>query len=197
MNHAILTTTSRLAFGLLVSSLAGVSAHAQPMAPFMQSLPFSYEGQVGGLNAWSLEGNDDLWLVTPDGNTVVVGYVFSGRGVDIGSAILGIDPINVWESLGITGEEPVDRAAPSLPPTPSALPVPDAASTEAGSLRSVISDAAPDMVHLDDAQRDDLLTRLVASIAAAETPEGFIEALVTWRHDVAAAAGAAGPVNGQ
>lgn len=203
--------TAGLALGATLGLLSIFPAQARTMAPFMESLPFRYEGQVGGLDAWSLEGGEDLWLVLPDGNTVIVGFVFSGRGQDIGSAILGVEPVNVWESLGIEmnaadGNAPVAPAARPAPMADLAAPgvagAPGAAGTwtetppaaqipQPRRLQDVMADATPDMVRLTSDQRDELLAQLVEAIAAAQTPDAFLQALVDWRHRVAVLAGEA------
>lgn len=200
MQYRMFRATSGLALGAALCLLSATTAQARTLAPFMESLPFRYEGQVGGLDAWSLEGGEDLWLVLPDGNTVIVGFVFSGRGQDIGSAILGVEPVNVWDSLGIDAEDrtgqisnmpaidTAPRAGSDLPDAGVALP-PVTQVPQPRRLQDVMADATPDMVRLTAAQRDDLLAQLVEAIAAAQTPEAFLQALVDWRHRVAILSG--------
>ena len=77
----------------------GAASAQEVPAGFMQDLPFSYRGNVLGMPAWTLPDNDLLFMVGPDGKTVLTGYVFDTQGEDIGSILTGTPPVNVWESL--------------------------------------------------------------------------------------------------
>lgn len=170
--------------GLLAATaaiaLSAGAASAQSKAPFMQDLPFTYEGQIGGLDAWSLEGHDDLWLVLPDGNTVIAGFVFNGRGRDIGSVMLGLEPIDVQESLGLDldGEAQPEEAPQAQAPVSGAGSQVAAQNPEA--LQDALRRAAPSMAGYSDAERDALLADLVEAMSAARTPDEFQGALVAW-----------------
>lgn len=185
---SLLAATSVLAFTV-------GSAQANQTGTFMDGLPFVYEGRIGGLDAWSLEGSTELWMVLPDGQHVIGGYVFNRRGFDVGSVTLGIEPVNIWESLSIENpsganedvrpaEPPVYRTLPIMgePAIPQASGIPaegrDAAVSEA------MRDTAPLLSRVSDAERRELLEDLVRAIAEAETPEGFQRALIHWRERV-------------
>lgn len=152
-------------------------AAAQVKAPFMESLPFTYEGQIGGLDAWSLPGEEDLWLVLPDGQTVIAGFVFNGRGNDIGSAMLGLEPVHAAESLqrhfGGTSSSSNDELRGAIAPLTSQAALETA-------LEDTMIRAYPDLEKLSDEDRDALLVTLVDDLDAAQSPQEFQETLLQW-----------------
>jgi hypothetical protein len=73
----------------LIALIAG-GAVAQTPPSALADLPgVSFEGQIGGMDVWSVPGTDELYAVTPDGRTLVRGKIFSGTGRDIGAALIG------------------------------------------------------------------------------------------------------------
>lgn len=49
----------------------------------------NYLGVVGGLEAWSVDGSDALWMRAPDGRSLIRGDMYSAAGRDLGAALLG------------------------------------------------------------------------------------------------------------
>lgn len=164
--------------------LSGLPVHAQTKAPFMEGYPFSYEGKIGGMDAWSLPGEEDLWMVMPDGQTVVAGFVFSGRGMDLGSALLGLDPIDVQDSLmGFLEDQTSNRTQIEDFPDMDDLELEGRINQSAVALDETVASVAPQLEAMSDDMRDELLIQLVEKLEAAETPEDFQMQLVLW-HDL-------------
>jgi len=78
-------------------------------------------GVVGGLEAWSVDGSDSLWMRAPDGRALIRGDMFSAAGRDLGPALLGTGPEPANAPVPKTS---VEVAAPAATPDWSA---PDAA----------------------------------------------------------------------
>ena len=178
-------TGIRKAVAIITTLILSTSslAMAQVKAPFMEDYPFVYEGQVGGLDAWSLPDDEDLWLVLPDGSTVVAGLVFSGRGNDIGSTLLGIEPVDAIESLDMMVGR-IDQGFRNAPITEQQAPVPDDAFDGMQALEDAMLRAGPDLNALSDQERDGLLADLVESLDQASSPEEFQERLLDWHEMV-------------
>lgn len=174
MKHLKVPLVAALTMGAF--SLSAGMAGSQTRAPFMESFPFNYEGKVGGLDAWSLPDNEELWVVLPDGNTVIAGLAFSGRGNDIGSVMLGLEPVDVFESLEMMLEDPMAQL-------PELQRLPEEARDSMGSLEQAVISASPDLNALSAAERDGLLADLVQSLNDAENPEDFQLRLLKW-HDM-------------
>lgn len=89
------TFTGGLAASLIALSAAGAGAQTPPGA--LAGLPgVSFEGEIGGLEVWSVPGTDELFAVTPDGRTLMRGAIFSGSGRDIGAALTGATPSELF-----------------------------------------------------------------------------------------------------
>ena len=76
----------------LLSLLAGGAFAQTPPAQLAGLAGITYEGQIGGLDVWSVPGMTDLFAVTPDGRTLMRGALFSGSGRDLGAALTGSAP---------------------------------------------------------------------------------------------------------
>lgn len=183
----LLAATSVLAF----SASASLAQGAAPTGTFMDGLPYVYEGRIGGLDAWSLEGSSELWLVLPDGQHVIGGYVFNRRGYDIGSVTLGMEPVNIWESLGIedpanpggsTALQPPAQIEPAMGEANPTYQAPDPSRDAA--VAEAMRETGPLLSRISDVERRELLEDLVHVIAEAETPEAFQIGLIRWRERV-------------
>lgn len=139
-------------FGLCAVAASAGGAFAQTKSDFMEGYPFQYEGQIGGLDAWSLPEQEDLWLVLPDGQTVIAGFVFNNRGNDIGSALLGIEPMGAKESLDMI------FAAND-----------DAVEENSSSVADEDAQAAP----ATEDDPEDLIAKMIADLDASASPEEF------------------------
>lgn len=94
--------TTRLKTLLLagVATLSASAAFAQQaeMPEFLSQLDgVAYQGQLAGMDIYSLEGYQGIWMVSPDGRTAMAGTVFSNDGRDLGSAFTGGQPVRAFE----------------------------------------------------------------------------------------------------
>ena len=101
-----------LSAALLSVFTGGASAQTPPGA--LAVVPgLTYEGQIGGMDVWSMPGVSDLFAVSPDGRTLVRGAIFSGSGRDIGAALTGSEPSTLVpdpESIGdVSPREKIER----------------------------------------------------------------------------------------
>jgi hypothetical protein len=86
--------------GLVMTACALLSVMIGSHATLAQTPPeqirdmpgLSYLGVVGGLEAWSVNGSDALWMRAPDGRALIRGDMFSAVGKDLGAALLGTGP---------------------------------------------------------------------------------------------------------
>lgn len=96
---------------LTASSLLAICLGLSPV--FAQTPPeqirdwpgLTYLGVVGGLEAWSVDGSDALWMRAPDGRGLIRGEMFSAAGRDLGAALTGADPAPLRETLEVTGPD--------------------------------------------------------------------------------------------
>jgi hypothetical protein len=100
-----------LAVSLLALTVAGAAAQTPPSA--LSVVPgITFEGQVGGMDVWSVPGQADLFVVAPDGRTILRGLMFSGTGRDIGSAFTGASPSELFTLSGLEKLEDHDHPHP-------------------------------------------------------------------------------------
>lgn len=95
--------TAASLFALLVG-LSPVSAQTPPEQ--IRDWPgLTYLGVVAGLEAWSVEGSDALWMRAPDGRGLIRGDLFSAAGRDLGAALTGSEPASLRDGLGGAGPD--------------------------------------------------------------------------------------------
>ncbi len=83
-----------------VTSLTASAALAQQaeLPTFLTELDgIQFQGQMSGLDIYSMEGFEGIWMVSPDGRTAIAGTVFSNDGRDIGAAFTGGSPVRSFE----------------------------------------------------------------------------------------------------
>jgi len=177
---------------IAATGLLSTSALAQTPPAFMQGLDFTYEGQIGGLHAWSRPGTEELWVMLPDGRHVMAGYLFNQHGRDIGSVILGIEPIDALESMGL--EDPGGRASPDVDPWAPGNP--DLGSLVDDIIPEAIGSASPHIATMDPQDRNRLIAELIAGMDAATSPEEFRTAILEWGERVAGEPGDPGRSSG-
>lgn len=98
-----------LVSGLLLSAISADPVYAQTPPEQIRDYPgLTYLGQIGGLEAWSVEGSDALWMRAPDGRGLIRGDMFSAAGIDLGAALTGSDPSSPEEGLGVDGPDWTD-----------------------------------------------------------------------------------------
>jgi hypothetical protein len=86
MKHKIFGAMTALA---ALCASAPFSAAQTPPEQIRDLAGLSYLGVVGGLEAWSVDGSDALWMRAPDGRSLIRGDMFSAAGRDMGAALLG------------------------------------------------------------------------------------------------------------
>jgi protein-disulfide isomerase len=135
-------------------------ARAEPLRPLALDgrADVFYEGVMGGLHIWRVDGDPRVWALAPDGVSVL-------RGELLGPS--------AQRALGST-------SAPGPTLEGAALPAADPVAELAASgvdLGDVIArlDAAPDEV------KAGLLAGLVEALKSTETREAYIDAVATWR----------------
>lgn len=126
----------------------------------------SYEGLLGGLHVWRIDGDPRIWALAPDGVTLLLGDVMGPAA----------------QRSMASAAPPGQPSAPSRPASGGPLdPVADlqAAGVDLEAVAEQL-DAAPTEV------KAALLAALVEALKAAETREAYLEAVATWRESVLA-----------
>ncbi|WP_375263686.1 hypothetical protein [Palleronia sp.] len=191
------------ALGMAGSALAQTVPDAIADLPGVTSI-----GELAGLQAWSAENTQYLWLEGPDGE-LIAGFVFDRSGTDIGAEAAGVQPT---EFAVMTGAVSPEEAAAGVSATLAVKPedigieVPKEAEAETSDevakeapaairtnekgeteiiLPSEAFDVAQEMLtDLPEAERAELLMALVTALRPVETEEEFVEALQAWQADV-------------
>lgn len=143
---------------------AGVSAFAQtaytgavPVPPIIAQAEGARQvGLIGGLSAWSIPGQEAIFILAPDGKSTIIGYVFDENGADIGAQLTGAGAVDLSEILKAQAD--IEAQALLAP--------------EADAIAS-----AP--------QFDPHLDQLTSHLDAAGSPEEFRAILQTWVDDLA------------
>jgi len=82
-----------------IFAASALSAQQADLPNFLKgSAGLEFQGQVSGMDLYSMDGFEGLWLVSPDGRTAIAGTIFSGDGRDIGAAFTGGDPVRYFEN---------------------------------------------------------------------------------------------------
>ena len=82
-----------LAAASLLALTGAFSVQAQTPPEQIRDWPgLTYLGQVGGLETWTVENSDDLWMRAPDGRSLIRGEIFSVSGRNLGAALKGGAP---------------------------------------------------------------------------------------------------------
>ena len=77
----------------------GVLAQQSDIPDFLRNLDgLTYEGQVSGMDIYSTSGHDNLWLISPDGRTVIAGTILNDEGRDIGSVLASRPSVSEFEN---------------------------------------------------------------------------------------------------
>ena len=111
-----------------VAALSASTAFAQQaeLPDFLSQIEgVQYRGQMSGMDIYSMEGFQGIWLVSSDGMAAVAGTVFGNDGRDIGSAFSGAPPVRSFE-ISPQDVQPVAKPAPeSGTPQVSQIPQED------------------------------------------------------------------------
>lgn len=193
----------------LVALGATGSAFAQTVPAALADLPgIEPVGEIAGLQAWTAENAQYLWLEGPTGE-LIAGFVFDETGKDIGAAAAGTPPT---EFAVLTGELSPEEAAAGVsatlavkpediglevPQTDTAAegPIADVRVVENGETEVVLPseafDVAQEMLEgLPEAERAELLMALVTALRPVTTEDEFVAALKGWQDEVFARIGA-------
>lgn len=174
--------TKMLATVSAISLIASAAASQQAPAMLEGKSP-AYAGKIAGMDAWTTPNSDELFLVSPDGRSVISGTVFNHLGVNIGAAYLGaagtadpmLAPDLVAEAeLGVAPEETSMEGQGGVALTEMSMPT----------AQTVASDAEAAMQGLSETDRSRILLALVEGIRGVETEEDFRAALLEWRQTI-------------
>lgn len=198
----------------LVALGATGSAFAQTVPAAIADLPgVKSVGEIAGLQAWSAENTQYLWLEGPEGE-LVAGFVFDETGKDIGAAAAGTPPTEFAVMTGaISPQEAAAGVSATLAvkpediglelpaveaPKDAAEPIADVRVAENGETEVVLPseafDVAQEMLEgLPEAERAELLMALVTALRPVQTEEEFIVALKGWQDEVHAKVGTLAP----
>lgn len=173
-----------------LAAIPAVPALAQATTPYSGAVPIPpiiaqaegarQVGLIGGLSAWTIPGQEAVFIVAPDGQSTIIGYVFGPDGTDIGAQISGSAPVDLSQIL----KAQADIEASSLLSTEPAAP---ASSSETMLSKSAPS-AGPSVPEQADLAIDAHLDDLTEQLASASTREEFKAALEGWAENLVAQA---------
>ncbi|MFX4300024.1 thioredoxin fold domain-containing protein [Pseudosulfitobacter pseudonitzschiae] len=142
----------------LMIALAGFMAAGPALAQTTQLPDFlagregiEYQGNVSGMDLYTMDDFTGLWLIAPDGRTAIAGSIFSATGRDIGSAFSGSDPVTAFQS-----ETPLPRAEVSssagalVPEDTSDMMTPEEISQMAAGLEKIETEVFGDSMDLPE-----------------------------------------------
>lgn len=161
------------AAALLASTAAAAWAHGDAgdhgIAPssFMAELGASHVGDVAGHPAFEITGTSMLWLHLPDG-LVMGGFLFDDLGLDRGAELIGVEPMDVYSTLGLQPPGAIAEAGSGSADSPR--PAEDEA------MRRAIGAIA----ELPDAEKRQQLLGLLLAMNEAGTPEDFAKGVAAW-----------------
>lgn len=161
------------AAALLVSSAAAALAHGDAgdhgVAPssFMAELGASHVGDVAGHPAFEITGTSMLWLHLPDG-LVMGGFLFDDVGLDRGAELIGVEPMDVYSTLGLHPPAAIAEAGSGEADNPRL--------GEDEAMRRAIGAIA----ELPDAEKRQQLLGLLLAMNEARTPEDFAKGVAAW-----------------
>ncbi|MCW3782549.1 hypothetical protein [Defluviimonas salinarum] len=183
------------ALAAVILAVAGGQAFAQEAPGFLKDLPSRYRGEILGLQAWSIDDSDVVWFVSPDGQGLIGGYAYDLGGQDVGSAALGVTPVDAWSSFGLArpGAGPViSPVGENLSPFPgvddgeavSAVPDTVTPPESVKLVEDAMAVAREALADLPDEKQKAVLTDLVERMDRARTPEEFQLLLLEWSGQV-------------
>jgi protein-disulfide isomerase len=167
-----------------VASLSAASAFAQQadLPDFLNYIDgVEYRGQMSGMDIYSMEGFQGIWLVSPDGMTAVAGTVFGSDGRDIGSAFTGAAPVRSFEVAPQAGGSIAGPAPAPAPTEPLVSQVPQngvMTSAELDVMEEGISKIEEGILHpeVTAEHTDGAVDTAAVSQDAQDALEGFSEA---------------------
>lgn len=152
---------------------------------FLDLLQARRVGDISGIPALVLAGEDMVFLPLPDGK-IVGGFVFDREGHDVGAQLTGAAPLDIYASLGIL-------PPPGFAPTgkqPAKGNAPDAA-------EAAMADAVKAIAALPADEKRSRLIELMKAMNDAKTPDDFALGLEKWGREAGEASGAQDVSGGQ
>ncbi|WP_411840000.1 hypothetical protein [Paracoccus sp. ME4] len=180
--------------------LATTAFGAMPAAA--QGMPegeFVRLGEVAGLNVFKVEGQDGLWLISPDNKTVINGDYYDMSGP---APMVNYEPLDPSEQAAppaAAGLAPPTALAPGIGMSQPAIAIPELdtpavaapaaphASQVAGveMIDGIFNRLEAQLTGVDATVRNDLLVNLVNRMESARSPEEFQLMLMEWQAMVA------------
>lgn len=206
------SVSSVLRLGTAMAVVVSCSAPAFAQTGVIDAFPAKPVGEISGMPAWSVEGSDMVWMQAADGS-VIAGYVFDETGADIGSALLGVEPVSVWESFEIpapASTPPATEPAQAQTSQTTGLSWSDVVAgtspggspiviEESGTPPSTVSDATQETTQIasdalsviettlagvPEADKRALIEELMLMISTATSPEALQLGIVRWTEKV-------------
>lgn len=190
---------------LASTALAPAAMAGDAAANFIdKGFPLDLKGTLDGMQVYTLSPDDNtVWYRLPDG-TVIAGYAFDREGHDLNAKILGDEPMDVWESVGLqapgakAAAEPSDAGAADLAKTiqsaldalPDGPSDPKPASTASvgaqskAAMDATMAQTSKTIAALPDEKKRQELLDLVAQIKAATNPADFQLRVIEWNERV-------------
>ena len=166
---------------VLMSALlaAAGATQAQQVAPpsFLEGMPGArYEGQVSGMDVYVAGG--ELWLVAPDGRSVITGKLCSSSGRDLGAVFTGAAPADCFGQAQHNGDpllrgEELERMEG------------DVARLEAEFFDGGAAVGPEALVALSEKDRDELEASLREILASASSEEEIRAGVKAWTAEAA------------
>lgn len=169
---------------MLLSGVIGLASHAayaqQSEIPlFLQQIgDMTYEGQVSGMDLYSMEGFEGLWLVSPDGRTAMAGTIFSNDGRDIGAVMTGRTAVTAFEYKGAKAE--VSPISADVDPAAEGGSAPLLSGSELEEMEANVSRIGEDILGIETTSEPVIEEPSADSTSAAEvtkTAQGALEGL--------------------
>lgn len=160
-----------------ITALASSAVLAQETDGFLSQLGARQMGEIGNMPAHVIDGVDMVWLDLPGGH-VMGGFLFDLDGRDLGAALIGADPLNVYDTLGFS--VPDFLVQEEMEP----------ASMDDDADQAFLEAVAAIQALPDENKRRQLLELLLA-MSDAKSADELASKVVTWGQ------GVAGPVTGE
>jgi len=164
-----------------VPALLGLSgaAIAQDRPGFLAEFPVNHIGTFNGFDAWKVENQtgENVWFSIPGSNMIVTGYAFDLDGNDLTAEMQGVSPVDAWKTAGLergAAEENVIWSGIEGIVSPAEL------GAAQGLHQDVMQQTDQVLSNIPDERKREVISDLVASMNAAETPAQFQLALVDW-----------------
>lgn len=174
-----------------------------------------YQGNVSGMDLYTMNDFTGLWLIAPDGRTAIAGSIFSSTGRDIGSAFSGAEPVTAFlpparestensvtdmlpsqDTAGILSPEEVDKMSAGLEVIEGevfgtqenvmpALKPAPLVDDTPIDPKQVTRDAEDALTGFDDDEKEVLMRALVELLRDVKNDDEFKQAVFLWTNEIA------------